>query len=64
MGIPCFYSYILKNYDIIQSFQNQKVNNLYLDCNSIIYNSIPEKCKNIETLIVLRIAKRITFGEV
>ena len=55
MGIPCFYSYILKNYDIIQSLQNQKVDNLYLDCYSIIYNSIPEnieKCKNIETLII------------
>ena len=41
MGIPSFFSYIIKNYpNIIQKFISNKfkVDNLYLDCNSIIYD--------------------------
>ena len=40
MGIPSYFSYIVKNYpEIIKKFinYNLKVDNLYLDCNSIIY---------------------------
>jgi len=42
MGIPSYFSYIVKNHpEIIKKyFENSlKVNNLYLDCNSIIYDS-------------------------
>ncbi len=42
MGIPSYFSYIVKNHpNIIKKFIENKfvVNNLYLDCNSIIYDS-------------------------
>ena len=41
MGIPSFFSYIIKNFPtIIKRIQrhNKKINNLYLDSNSIIYD--------------------------
>jgi 5'-3' exonuclease len=51
MGIPAYFSYIIKNYsNIIRNihyFHNNDVmglNNLYMDCNSIIYDSV----RNIE----------------
>ena len=43
MGIPSYFSYIVKNHsDIIQKFSKNElvVNNLYLDCNSIIYDVV------------------------
>jgi 5'-3' exonuclease len=43
MGIPSYFSYIVKNHaNLIQKIKSTtiKVNNLYLDCNSIIYDSI------------------------
>jgi len=43
MGIPSYFSYIVKNHvDIIQKLRvtNHCVNNFYLDCNSIIYDII------------------------
>ena len=43
MGIPSYFSYIVKNHsNIIRKFDNKsiKVNNLYLDCNSIIYDAV------------------------
>lgn len=42
MGIPAYFSYIIKNYQtILQKFQNTfGANQLYLDSNSIIYDSI------------------------
>ncbi len=42
MGIPSYFSYIVKKHpDIIKKFIENKfvVNNLYLDCNSIIYDA-------------------------
>ena len=44
MGIPSYFSYIVKNHsEIIKKYsiflQNNTVNNLYLDSNSIIYDS-------------------------
>jgi len=44
MGIPAYFSYIVKNHlDIIQKFtQDTKISNFYLDSNSIIYDSIHE----------------------
>ena len=43
MGIPSYFSYIVKNHpEIITKFLKGQiiVNNLYLDCNSIIYDSV------------------------
>lgn len=42
MGIPSYFSYIVKNHpEIIQKYSNSSfiVSNFYLDCNSIIYDS-------------------------
>jgi len=43
MGIPSYFSYIVKNHsNIIKKLSNNtiQVNNLYLDCNSIIYDAV------------------------
>jgi 5'-3' exonuclease len=43
MGIPSYFSYIVKNHaNIIKKLSSNtiKVNNLYLDCNSIIYDAV------------------------
>ena len=43
MGIPSYFSYIVKNHpSIIKKFVSNKmvINNLYLDCNSIIYDVV------------------------
>ena len=43
MGIPSYFSYIVKNHsNIIRKFDNKSlvINNLYLDCNSIIYDAV------------------------
>ena len=42
MGIPSYFSYIIKNHsDIVKQFNSNiiSVSNFYLDCNSIIYDS-------------------------
>ena len=57
MGIPSYFSYIIRNHkkiikklDILtnstKTDTNIRINNLYLDCNSIIYDSL--KNKNLE----------------
>ena len=41
MGIPSYYSYIIKNYDkLLKNLKKfeRKVDNFYLDSNSIIFN--------------------------
>ena len=42
MGIPAYFSHIIKNYPkIIQRFQKKStVNHLYLDSNSIVYDAM------------------------
>jgi 5'-3' exonuclease len=43
MGIPSYFSYIIKNHpNIIKKLESTKlnINNLYLDCNSIIYDAV------------------------
>ena len=43
MGIPSYFSYIVKNHsNIIRklAINNLSINNLYLDCNSIIYDAV------------------------
>ena len=43
MGIPSFFSYIIKNHNtILKKFNNSSINihNLYIDSNSIIYDAV------------------------
>ena len=43
MGIPSYFSYIVKNHvNIIKKWLKNKmaINNLYMDCNSIIYDAV------------------------
>ena len=43
MGIPYMFSYIVKNHsNVIKKLSSNtiQVNNLYLDCNSIIYDAV------------------------
>jgi 5'-3' exonuclease len=43
MGIPSYFSYIIKNYsNIIRSLKdvlNQDMHHLFMDCNSIVYDA-------------------------
>jgi 5'-3' exonuclease len=42
MGIPAYFSYIVRNHsNVIKKLsKNSKIDNLYLDCNSIIYDAV------------------------
>jgi len=63
MGIPSYFSYIVKNHpEIIKKFQKgqTEVDNLYLDCNSIIYDVFHSiDFKNITDSISLSIIKSV-----
>jgi 5'-3' exonuclease len=52
MGIPSYFSYIVKNHkQIIQKYNKELiiVNNLYMDCNSIIYDVIHSTANELLT---------------
>lgn len=64
MGIPSYFSYIVKNHPSIIKKYNQSliVNNLYLDCNSIIYDcyhKISSEALDIDESISLRIIRNV-----
>jgi len=60
MGIPSYFSYVLKNHTkIIKHLANVKCSNLFLDANSIIYDVINEKTDNIQEDVYNRIMKII-----
>jgi len=43
MGIPYYFSYLIKNHNLIISklqFLNNNIANLFLDCNSLVYDSL------------------------
>jgi 5'-3' exoribonuclease 1 len=41
MGIPNYFSLIVRNHrSILEKFKKERIDNLYLDCNSIIYDSL------------------------
>jgi 5'-3' exonuclease len=42
MGIPSYFSYVLKNHKIIKKLIGIKSNYLFMDANSIIYDVIHE----------------------
>ena len=46
MGIPYYFSYLIKNHSLIISklqFLNNNIHNLFLDCNSLIYDTLNYK---------------------
>tara|TARA_B100000579_G_C22681172_1_gene780355 strand:- start:36 stop:479 length:444 start_codon:yes stop_codon:yes gene_type:complete len=52
MGIPSYFSYIVRNHrNILVQYKSNKItiHNLYMDCNSIIYDVIYELEKNNKT---------------
>jgi 5'-3' exonuclease len=67
MGIPSYFSYIVKNHpSIIKKYINDilKVDNLYLDCNSIIYDSynkikFDKLTDSIATTIIKQVISKI-----
>lgn len=67
MGIPSYFSYLIKNHNNIlkkKIFLNNKVNNLYLDSNSIIYDcmrliKIYENNTKFERELINNVCKKI-----
>ena len=67
MGIPSYFSYIVKNHpEILQKYINghMSMNNLYMDCNSIIYDSFysmtnEEKKKDIAKHLIQKVIIKI-----
>jgi 5'-3' exonuclease len=76
MGIPCYFSYIIKNYPNIllnlSSFsknEKSRIDHLFMDCNSIIYDAVnnklidsnSEKENAIISYVIASIQKYITM---
>ena len=65
MGIPFYFSYLIKNHkQIISKLETLSfINNLYLDCNSIIYDSLDfklfENKSQFENLIIRNVILKI-----
>jgi 5'-3' exoribonuclease 1 len=68
MGIPSYFSHIIKQYPfIIKKFKKDllQVNNLYLDCNSIIYDVFNKMLSNNDiihsNIIIQNVIKQIEY---
>ena len=63
MGIPSYFSYVVKNHpEIIKKYTNNdvKMNNLYLDCNSVVYDVYSRMdVKNLTEEISISIIKQV-----
>lgn len=64
MGIPAYFSYIIKNHSkIIKTINSlNEVHNLYMDCNSIIYDafySLENKTTNVHNNITKEVISKI-----
>ena len=65
MGIPSYFSYIIKNYsNIIRNLQfftgGSTIDHLYMDCNSIIYDAVRSvESDNIEDAILSQVISKI-----
>ncbi len=67
MGIPSYFVHLVKNHrSIIKKYDNDNItiDNLYLDCNSIIYNSLVnivyKNDKDFETKLLRAICDKLT----
>ena len=54
MGIPCFYSYIIKNHNKIICEFMKNTDNLYIDSNSIIYDCVNDLSNILFKVIIMR----------
>ena len=70
MGIPSYFSYIVRKHrSILINYQSKRmaIHNLYIDCNSLIYDSIHEldgkKChtNDIDTTIITMVCDKIKY---
>ena len=72
MGIPSYFSYIIKNYsNIIRNLEqlsksDEKFHSLYMDCNSIIYDSLRSldtniSKNNIESTLIQSVTDKIGY---
>ena len=67
MGIPAYFSYLIKNYkSIIGNLNNlnKNIDHFYLDSNSIIYdaiNSIEYETNNYEEKVILYVCEKIEY---
>jgi len=70
MGIPSYFSYIVKNHsNIIKKYTDflitKKINNLYIDSNSIIYDALYQikmevyNKKEFENILLKKICEKI-----
>ena len=60
MGIPSYFSYLLRKHPyIITSLQ--KADNLYLDSNSIIYDIVSSMDIVIESMLIQKVCEKIDF---
>ena len=70
MGIPSYFSYIVRKHrSILINYQSKRmaIHNLYMDCNSLIYDSIHElddkkgHINDIETTIINMVCDKIKY---
>lgn len=70
MGIPSYFSYIVRKHrSILINYQSKRmaIHNLYMDCNSLIYDSIHElddkkgHINDIETTIITMVCDKIKY---
>ena len=63
MGIPSYFSHIIKNHNIIIKKPTLKnVDNLYLDSNSIIYDVVHQLSENVkDDVIFQQICQKIMY---
>ena len=70
MGIPSYFSHILRNYnDIIIHYlqENYNIDNLYLDCNSIVYDAVKNvdinqnETEKFELMVINNVCEKIVY---
>jgi 5'-3' exoribonuclease 1 len=59
MGIPSYFSYIIKKYPSIVSKLNYRADNFYLDSNSIIYDMVAKMGTVDESILIQRVCQKI-----